>query len=68
MLYGRQIDQETVLQTTRLEMASRFSEAGAEFIHGGSGWARSGGERNLATIKNPKAASKIPIESGRRHP
>jgi phosphoribosylformimino-5-aminoimidazole carboxamide ribotide isomerase len=46
-------------------MAVRFSEAGAEFIHVVDlDGARSGGERNLATIKRILAASKIPIEVG----
>src|SRR5574344_1141120 len=58
-------DQETVFADDPAEMASRFSEAGAEFIHVVDlDGARSGGERNLATIKRILAASKIPIEVG----
>ena len=58
-------DQETVFADDPAEMASRFSEAGADFIHVVDlDGARSGGERNLATIKRILAASKIPIEVG----
>jgi hypothetical protein len=58
-------DQETVFADDPAEMAVRFSEAGAEFIHVVDlDGARSGGERNLATIKRILAASKIPIEVG----
>ena len=58
-------DQETVFAEDPAEMAVKFSEAGAEFIHVVDlDGAREGGERNLETIKRILAVSKIPIEVG----